>query len=337
MTRLLVSGASGGLAFHLLEAARDRGIICDALVRPETPAPLLEERGVQSTVPWQGLTPAALRRGSEPYDAVVHLAAYVHQDARQPGFSELHHAINHGATVKLARMAVEARIPRFVFASTFAVYGRFRTGRVDEDSPTVPSDPYGRSKLAAEVELEELAEGSRTELTVLRLPMVYGPHVKGNFEALLRMAALGRRLPLGSARGKRSFLYAGNFADAVLRLLEVPPAPGSSHVYQLTDGEDLTSGELYDLIFEAFHGRPGSYAIPVSLLRMGGVAGSIAGALIRRPLPLDTPTVRRLFDQLQGSSSAFREAYGWQPPVSPAEGVERTVAGAGGTPALPAR
>jgi len=289
-------------------------------VRPQTDLERLSSLGISETLAWGDLRPEALT----PYDAIVHLAAYVHQDSRQPGYDEHHRRANHQFPVDLGHTAVAAKIPHFVFVSTIAVYGRFRTGQVDENTAPAPSEAYGRSKRAAEVDLATLIRDSATQLTTLRLPMVYGPQIKGNLLPLLDKAARGGKLPLGRARGKRSLLYAGNFASALGRLLATPPSAGHRQIYLLADGQDLSSRELYDHLFQAFNQTDGSYPFPPALLRLGGKLGSLIERLSGRPMPLTSATVHRLFQELKVDDSAFRKDFQWTPPFSPEEGLKKT-------------
>jgi nucleoside-diphosphate-sugar epimerase len=90
-------------------------------------------------------------------DAVVHLAA-VSNDPIGKAFEEVTGAVNHRATVELARGARAAGARRFVFASSCSMYG-FAEGEVrDEESPVRPLTAYARSKAAAERDLAGLAD-----------------------------------------------------------------------------------------------------------------------------------------------------------------------------------
>jgi nucleoside-diphosphate-sugar epimerase len=90
-------------------------------------------------------------------DAVVHLAA-VSNDPIGKAFEEVTAAVNHHATVNLARRARELGVRRFVFASSCSMYGFAEDGLRTEESPLDPLTAYARSKAAAERDLSSLAD-----------------------------------------------------------------------------------------------------------------------------------------------------------------------------------
>jgi nucleoside-diphosphate-sugar epimerase len=90
-------------------------------------------------------------------DAVIHLAA-ISNDPMGDRFRDVTHDINYKASVKLARMARDAGVRRFVFASSCSVYGFAEGGARNEQAPLNPLTAYAKSKIQTEEDLKMLAD-----------------------------------------------------------------------------------------------------------------------------------------------------------------------------------
>ncbi len=90
-------------------------------------------------------------------DAVIHLAA-ISNDPMGDRFKDVTYDINYKASVNLARMAKEAGVSRFVFASSCSVYGFAEGGARNEQAPLNPLTAYAKSKIQTEEDLKMLAD-----------------------------------------------------------------------------------------------------------------------------------------------------------------------------------
>ena len=106
------------------------------------------------------------------FDTVIHLAA-LSNDPLGDINPELTLAINHRASVRLARLAKAAGVTRFVMSSSCSTYGRSDGAIISEASPLNPVTPYGRSKVMAEHGISELVDTNFCPV-FLRHATVYG-------------------------------------------------------------------------------------------------------------------------------------------------------------------
>ena len=157
------------------------------------------------------------------YDAVYHTAAIVHQPRSKtdPGELARYRAVNRDLAVAAAKKAKAEGVRQFVCLSTMAVYGLTaafgKTVTITAQTPTVPTDNYGLSKLEAERALLSL-EGPDFRVAILRPPMIYGKDCKGNFRSLVSMA---RRLPFfPKVPNQRSMLYVGSLNRLVQQIID---------------------------------------------------------------------------------------------------------------------
>ena len=314
--RVLVTGANGFVGRAVVGALRARAITVVAVGRrqPEIAADAtVVIDNYDSRTDWR----AALR----DVDAVVHLAGRTHSlDLRAPGAAATYIETNVGASVQLATQAIAAGVTRFVFMSSIKVNGEAHLGSAastpryaGNDTPA-PRDHYGRSKWQAEQRLIALAQNHRLALTILRPPLVYGPHQRGNLRWLVDWIAHSRPLPFASVNNLRSLIYVHNLADAVVAALAADSP--SARIFTLAD-VDIATPDLVRAFAQALGVRPHLWPIPPQLL-LG------ATALVRR-----TDIAERLLGSLLVDSAAACAELGWSPRVAFAPALAATVAAEG--------
>ncbi|MGH8634622.1 MAG: UDP-glucose 4-epimerase family protein [Burkholderiales bacterium] len=252
------------------------------------------------------------RAALEGVNGVVHLAARSHvlrETATDP-LAE-YRRINVAGTERLARSAAAGGIRRLVFLSSVKVNGERTEERPYTEQDTLrPEDPYGVSKSEAEQALARIAAATGLKVAVLRPPLVYGPGVKGNFLRLMNFLARGVPLPLGAVDNRRSFIYAGNLAGAIVKALDAPQAAGRT--YLVSDGEDVSTPDLVRRLARALGVKPRLLSLPLAAL---GLGATLAGKRAE---------FARLTGSLQVDSSRIRRELDWEPRFSLAQGLAET-------------
>jgi nucleoside-diphosphate-sugar epimerase len=252
------------------------------------------------------------RAALEGVGCVVHLAARTHvlRETAPDPLAE-YRRVNVAGTERLARTAAACGVRRLVFLSSVKVSGERTEARAyTEDDAPRPEDAYGVSKWEAEQALAGIAAETGLEVVVLRPPLVYGPGVKGNFLRLLNLVARGVPLPLGAVDNRRSFVYAGNLAGAVIQALDAPQAAGRT--YLVSDGEDVSTPELVRGLAAALGVQPRLLSFPLLPLKL---AAAIAGR---------GAEFARLTGSLQVDGSRITRELDWRPSFTLAHGLEQT-------------
>jgi nucleoside-diphosphate-sugar epimerase len=114
---------------------------------------------------------------SHPVRAIIHLAAILPSAFHSNPLAGVD--VNLNGCFELIRQAVNAKVKRFVFASSMSVYGSSYTRRpLSEENPAAPDEPYGASKRVVELVGETLASGQAIEFVSLRIARVIGPGIK---------------------------------------------------------------------------------------------------------------------------------------------------------------
>ncbi|CAO3414166.1 UDP-glucose 4-epimerase family protein [Azospirillum endophyticum] len=304
--RVLLTGATGFVGRHTTPLLAARGHRVRAALRTASEGPW-EPAVVGDIGPDTDWTTALT-----DVDAVIHMAARVHvmRDTAADPLAEFRH-VNTAGTIRLAEQAAAAGVKRFVFLSSIkAMVDESRPAPLDAVAPPDPHSPYGLSKLEAERALAAISARSGMELVVIRPPLVYGPGAAGNMRALVKLVAAGMPLPLGGIHNRRSLIYVGNLADAVVTVLEHPKAAGRTLLVQ--DGEPVSTADLVRAIAAAL-GRPARLIpVPRGLMALGA---ALTGT-------------RAVFDRLAGTLTVndrpIRDELGWRPPHDLASGLRAT-------------
>ena len=258
-------------------------------------------------------------------DYVVHLAAVAHRMGAlgEPSEDEYDKA-NHIGTARLAeQVKAVGSIQRLVFISSIGAVTSLSDTPVNEATVCHPDTGYGRSKLAAELAVRQILDGSTTNWCILRPPSVYGPKNPGNMARLLKLVSLNIPLPFGSVCNLRTFIYVGNLVDAIRLALDHPNA--CNRIFCLGDDQTLSTPAILQRLGEASQRPVRLWPCPRVCLDGLGIIGTLIGKIVGRSLGIDRTAIGKFCGSLSVDSRRFREACGWLPPVPTDEGFRLTV------------
>jgi UDP-glucose 4-epimerase len=200
---VLVTGGAGYIGSHMAHALVDGGeqvIVLDNLATgfnwavPPRASFAIGDAGDQSRV-------AALI-AAHRIDSILHFAAsiVVPDSVRDP----LGYYRNNTVTSRaLIETAVNQGVRNFIFSSTAAVYGNPARGPVREDDPTVPTSPYGSSKLMTEIMLRDASTAHGLRHVILRYFNVAGADPLGRTGQSTRAATHLIKVGVETALGLR--------------------------------------------------------------------------------------------------------------------------------------
>jgi nucleoside-diphosphate-sugar epimerase len=313
--KCLVTGASGFIGAHFVRTLLDAGHEVRAVDASE-PVGESDNKKLENVFVARSVIDPAIWQGvCRDVEVVFHLAGRVHRregsSARSGYFRD-----NLGLTRTLAEAARKARVRRFVFASSVAVYGTASPAGAAfrEDSPVAPhpNSVYAQSKRATEEFL--LSDGVRAVLepVIVRLPLVYGAGVKGNMALFMRLARSGLPLPLAGVNNRRSFINIPNCVDFLLAAGCHPDAGG--RVLLASDREDVATKDLIRAIARESGKSARLFPMPTGLLKMGC---SLLGQKAR---------FEKLAGNFQIDPTASCALLGWSPKVGFAEGIAQMCA-----------
>lgn len=243
---------------------------------------------------WRSRLAAAPLEGA----VVFHLGARVHRigDADDAAF----HRDNVDKTRELARAARDAGARALVFASTVKVLGEESLSPLAPDAPYAPRDAYARSKRAA----EEVLLGMRGEglpVSIVRLPLVYGPDAGGNLARLRRLCDSPWPLPFAGVRNRRSWVHVDDVVELLIACAREPMHP--PRILHAAHPQPASTPQLVSALRTALGRPPRLFPCPVAWLES---AAAVAGA---------GEAMRRLTRSLELDASATIDRLAWKPRV----------------------
>ncbi len=307
---ILVTGGAGFIGSHVCEALLARGEAVVSLDNfDDFYAPAVKRRNLAAAVGHPGFTlvegdlrDAGLLEGlfrRHRASAVIHLAARagVRPSIRQPA---LYADVNVTGTACLLEAARRAGVPKFLFGSSSSVYG-VRTGLPfkETDEADAPASPYAATKRAGELLCWAAHALSGMAITCLRFFTVYGPRQRPEMaiHKFTRLIEGGEPIPLfGDGSTARDYTYIDDIVAGVLGALD---ACSGFAIYNLGSADPIRLADLVRLLEIALGRKARSAPAP--------------------PEPGDVPFTC-------ADVSAAKAAFGYEPKVKIAEGLQRFVA-----------
>ncbi|MGO8927545.1 MAG: NAD-dependent epimerase/dehydratase family protein [Limisphaerales bacterium] len=191
-------------------------------------------------------------------EAVVHLAELSNDPLGQLA-PKITYEINHQGSVRLAKMAKQSGVKRFVYTSSCSVYGVSDRDFVDEESPVSPQTAYAVCKTLVERDVKILADDHFSP-TFLRNATAYGASPRMRFDIVLNNLAglawtTGEIKMTSDGTPWRPLVHGLDIARAIIAVLEAPREAVHNQVFNVGDTEhNYRVREIAEVVGEAFPG-----------------------------------------------------------------------------------
>ncbi len=256
----LVTGASGFVGSHVVDALRSQGMPVRALVRTPAAAQELRDAGIEVQA-GDVCDPHVLREAVRGADVVYHCAAAV-----GPAYSPRQiHDISLAGVRHLLEALRQNGFGRAVILTSVNVLGTRNLDAATEDTSCRRSrDASADVKIDIETLAHEYGRLYGVDATILRPGLIYGPRDRHNLPQMIRALRRGKFAFIGSRDNIAPIVYISDVVEAILRAGRTPGARG--RVYHITDGSRTTIGQFVDRLAELIGcpapGKVLPYAVP---------------------------------------------------------------------------
>ena len=250
-------------------------------------------------------------------DVIIHLAGKAHDTANTSADDE-YFKVNRDLTIRLFEEFLNSEIRDFIYFSSVKATADTIEGILDENHPSDPKTPYGKSKLEAENYLlaQELPENKR--LFIIRPCMIHGPGNKGNLNLLYKVVEKGIPWPLADFDNQRSFLSIDNLNFLIERIISDKNM--ASGIYNFSDDKALSTNELVKIIANTSGKTERLLEIPKYLISIVAKTGDYL------KLPLNSERLKKLTENYIVSNQKIKTALNIDSlPITAEEGMKKTI------------
>jgi UDP-glucose 4-epimerase len=284
--RVLITGASGFVGYHLVEEALANNLEVFVAVRKSSKTSQLNNFDIQYTYPdFSNIISLKKELKEKQYDYIIHAAGVTSARSKKE-----YDTINADYTYNLAAAAVAAdvNLKGFVLISSLAAVGPLDklNGIITEETPPHPITAYGKSKLLAE---EKLRSITSLNYTILRPTAVYGPRDTGIY-IFFKQLKKGIEPYIGNNDQKLSFIYVKDLARAAIKALYI----SNQNTYNLSDGNFYGKYELAEIAKIVLDLKTVKFHLPVNFVKILAIISEKVSSLGNKSAILNVEKVDEL-------------------------------------------
>jgi nucleoside-diphosphate-sugar epimerase len=319
MPKVLVTGASGFVGYHLLARLVGSGRQVVALHNRPLSAELRDCFG--SKVIWRqaDIVDDDLSKILKDVGTVFHLAAYASNSEASQEVA-LMERVNVLGTERLAAASKVAGVRHFIFVSSVAAGDASTAGAIDDGSD-LPLNSYGKTKKQAE-EMSIALSSDEFGVTVLRPSALFGEYHTGSIYELVKVISEGRFFIIGNGLNRMNFYYVGDFVDLLLVVENNVKVFGQ--VFMACDDPHSLGGLVYEIeeLLGLTHKR---LRIPLFFGYTAGYGCDFISTLTGHSLPLSSRRVRAMTCDVAYSAEKLERIVRLRTKVGLKEGLSRSI------------
>ncbi|KQR66860.1 NAD(P)-dependent oxidoreductase [Pedobacter sp. Leaf176] len=267
--RILITGATGFVGFHLIEAALSSGLHVFANVRSSSKVEHLQSLNINFVeLDFESIYALSKNIDENKYDYVVHAAAVT----KAKNLDEYNkYNASYARNLAIAVSNATHKVEKFVFVSSLAALGPLKKTNelLNENGVLNPVTYYGKSKALAETYLSNI---QNLPLLIFRPTAVYGPRER-DILMVLKAISRGFEVYMGDANQKLSFIYVKDLAEIMISSLKSSLV---NKTYNVSDGHIYGRSSFSESARRIMRKRTLRVTVPLPLIK--GIAWSMEKA-----------------------------------------------------------
>ncbi len=316
---ILVTGATGFIGSHLVEALIDKGYEVYGLFRDSKKSDFLRRLGAK---PVYGdlLNKDSLKKALTNVDIVFHLAAALHANTKS---KKRFFDVNVLGTKNLIEACLESEVKRFLHCSSVGVHGVTKK-LANENSPCEPTTYYDKSKYLAEKLVRNYLNNGKMDITIVRpAAIVYGPRDFSAMYGLFKAIESKKFMIIGNGRNVIHMIYVKNLVHGMILAAENNIANGQTYI--LADETLTTVKDIQNIIAKTLNVPKNNLHIPVWLATLMALNFEVLSKIMNFSPPLTFSRVSFLTSNRAYDISKAKKELGFKSLTSLQHGIRETV------------
>lgn len=253
---------------------------------------------------------------------IVHVASVIGPNIP----NEIYQKVNVDGTRALVDAAVAERVERFTLISSVSTYGDGITpgGIVTEETPQLPSNPYGESKFAQQEIVFAAHREHNLPVVSIEPPVIYGPRARVGIGDAFKLVKWRLAPLLDYGRGRMNLVYVTD----VVGLIEATDATDAAigERFLVAGPRFVSHKEILQLVADALGVRPLYFPVPLPLTKIALIINNAVLRALRKDVFLKPDYFTHFTKGADYRPDKARRLLDWEPLVDVREGIPRTVA-----------